>query len=762
MTRTAHAIHKTPRQRDVAHTGRSQRVDASLLALDEWLFNPSASAWLAIDAGNQRVGRVVVPSLAAGLELVGRGRVAAVVGRLRDGAFVVDVDVAGDFGHWVAHEIAGWLAQRGWWHLLRPSGGDAGRHHVFAVPAVETGRAELRSYLDGLIGELGLRRGELDLRDTVRPLSSPHRRGAVTRPRGDLAVALRRLKEVFPAPPEPALLRRRKSVRVEPSGVGAVAGDVVPLFLQRWRRQLRPGWRTYLLTGHLPAGDWAGRATASRGRVAVDRSLVEAAATRELVWAVGDPKIAWQLVRESHPAAMTKAKHQGFAWWTRYVWNPAVEGAGAFTRTGAPAAPAVEEPAAPDARVVAAVLAARRRLEELMWRQPVRTRPGLLLVGHRLLDRIARTGDLRVPCPERDLVLDTGISDRKTIRTLLRLLDGSVGTLHRDCLSAAAKATTSFEFEIGPPPARPEIVKGGWEIPPPSFHPPPAPTGLWGTLPRAAHSCWRVLLDASRPLALEEVARLAGQVEIPQAEPSKSQTSTVRTALAALGSSGLARVDETGHWRAATGPRSSRIDAAAAAEHTRLRTQIEAERTAYRLGTAVSRWSAARAGAIKAQRAKEKAWWSSLSPDERRQRSSRRREQFDELSISQQEGRKAQLAEGRRLAGLTEADVYQSWLKSLSPDEYAERSHQRRRRFAALSREEQALSVAAWNRHRTRYRLPGPAAGDPPSAMHTRTEHLAAAAGAEHTLFEATEHERDETFLDAQAPHEPRPAHASA
>ena len=40
-----------------------------------------------------------------------------------------------------------------------------------------------------------------------------------------------------------------------------------------------------------------------------------------------DPKIAWQLIRESHPAAMTKAKHRGWSWWVQYVWNTAAQAA---------------------------------------------------------------------------------------------------------------------------------------------------------------------------------------------------------------------------------------------------------------------------------------------------------------------------------------------------------------------------------------------------------------------------------------------------
>ena len=61
-----------------------------------------------------------------------------------------------------------------------------------------------------------------------------------------------------------------------PSAASAGSGLVVPLALQRWKRQLRPDWRQYLLAGDVPAGSWSAGATKRRHAVDVDRSLVEA------------------------------------------------------------------------------------------------------------------------------------------------------------------------------------------------------------------------------------------------------------------------------------------------------------------------------------------------------------------------------------------------------------------------------------------------------------------------------------------------------
>jgi hypothetical protein len=678
---------------DPAHPNAVRRVDAALLALDERLFNPAG--WFVIDVNNQPVKGVAIPTLQTGLELVGRGRIAAVVGRLRVGAAVVDVDVKGDFGAFIGHEVAGWLEQQGYWVLLRPSGGEDGRCHVFlAHPEFsERRRGEVAAYLEGLSAEFKLRGRQLDLRDAVRPLSSPHRRGAVTRPKGDLRQAARGLKRVFPNLPDPEPLRKRPQVTARTPAQAAreaAAGNVVPLFLHGGRRHIAPQWRQYLISGVPPADD------AYNG---ADRSLTEAGLTRELVWAVGDPKTAWQLIRESHPKAMTKAKHRGWSWWVKHVWNAAVDNASAFSPHE------LEHPRTePPADVLAAVAAARRRLHDLMWTVPARTRPGLLLVGHHVLDRIARTGQLRVPCPERDLVLDTGISDRKTVRAALRVLDGPIGVLHKDCLSTEDRSSTSFEFSIEAP-----RDEGCREIPPPSFHPPLPVRGLWATLPRASHSVWRTLLASSTPLGLAELAEQAGLVSSRGETPSRSHLARVKQAAVALAQAGLARVDEEGRWRAGSSPRSVRVEERAAVAYGVLSERVEDERRMYRAGQ-TSSWSAARARALKAQRAKEKSWWDGLDPREREIRRAMRRSRFDQLTISEQAALKATLAEGRQRAGVDELEHHLAWARSLSPDEYVARSLERKERFARLSGAERGLAVAAWTRHRTRYGLPSPAA----------------------------------------------------
>ena len=99
-----------------------------------------------------------------------------------------------------------------------------------------------------------------------------------------------------------------------------------------------------------------------------------------MVWAIGDPETAWRLIRESHPSAMTKAKHQGYSWWLGYVWNDLVRSANQLTTSITTEKPR-EAPTTP-AEVLQAVAVGRLELDRLKWTVPSRRRAALLLVGH--------------------------------------------------------------------------------------------------------------------------------------------------------------------------------------------------------------------------------------------------------------------------------------------------------------------------------------------------------------------------------------------
>lgn len=671
--------------------------------LDGLLFEPGR--WFVIDAGNQRVGRVVVPSLEAGLGLVGSGGVASVVGRVRDEVVVVDVDVAGERGHAVVEQLVGWCTQHGLWSLVRPSGGADGRAHVFVVH--EGQEDALRQRAVELRAAWQVPARAVDVRRNVRPLSAPHRGGGNPRPLGPVSELVAQLRTRLPLlqPPGSASLASRTSVGVESAALAPRPRRVTAMLAE---------WERFLRTGAAPQVAGADQS----------RSAVEAVATGHLLRAGHTASSAWQVIESAHPRAMSKARGNRRRW-VAWVWNRAVRedlewAATTATRPGG------------NNTVGAAVATAREALWELAWSVSPRRRPALLLVGHTVLDRMERTGSVRVPVPERDLVLDTGIADRKTIRACLRLLGGApsgvatepaaapmtgLGTLHTATYNPHAKDSSSFEFEI-PTHQAPEAssLEGVSQLPPPSFHT-PAP-GTWALLPLAAHSLWRVL-TTHPDLLLLEAAQVAGIPDCRGEVLTPRQARTTREGLAALAGVGLAMCDARGRWSAAATVSAEHAEAAGRV-HVGLAEQVGAERAAFRAGGA-SDWSRAGAAAAKAQRAKEVAWWGGLPRAEQAQRRTRYATAFAHQAVAEQEHLKAGWARRRVADGVDEPGRHDGWLDQLSMDQVITRSVTRAAWFATLPVPLQQAYAGAWRRHRERF---GIAMGT--GLATSRLEHAAA------------------------------------
>ena len=689
--------HREKTRGRVAAAGRPEhaRLPRSLVALDAALFQ--GDAWFAIDARNVRVAGVAVPSLEAGLALVGEGSVASIVGRLRPEVSVVDVDLEGEQGHAAAEAVAAWAARAGVWSLVRPSGGADGRCHVFVAP--EDHRDALTRLVEDLRGRFRTSARRIDLRRDVRPLSAPHRSSShAPRPYGPLTQAL-------------AELRARPWAASTPMAVSAAdrswGGEAALSPRPRRSASLPSGWADYLRTGVRPP----------IGGEDKSRSTVEAIATGHLLRAGHTADSAWDAITAAHPDAMTKARANRRRW-VRWVWNRAVEDDNAHSPT-----PRV------DPVVAAAVTAARARLHDLQWRYPARQRPALLLVGHHVLDRMARTRRRRVPVPERDLVLDTGITDRKTIRAALRALDGAVGLLDTDAWDPADRAASSFEFEI------PEAsVRGVRQIPPPSSHT-PLPRGTWATLPRTCHTLWRVLQNTVEPQACAELAQRAGITSTREAEATASQVRATRAALTALARAGLAHCTAGAQWVARAAPEADHARRAATA-HAAIEVSIIGERADYR-ATRASPWSVARAAALKAARAREQAWWHGLEHADRAQRHATWAARYDAMSVVGQEQLKARLVVRRVAAGVDEPARHDHWLDALSMDAYLERSVRRQAWFDGLPAPLQQAHAAAWARHRARY---GISRGSP--LAHSRREHA--------DLLPSGRARRDDAFARAQ------------
>ncbi|MFS3130622.1 hypothetical protein ACLM5J_19630 [Nocardioides sp. Bht2] len=626
--------------------------------LDQLLF--TTDGWFAIDATNRRVPRLVVPTLETGLDLVDAGDVASIVGRVQPGITVIDVDAEGWRGHQATHALTTWCRDQDLWHLARASGGAEGRHHVFIT--IHAKQAALRDFVDELTTRLNLPAGALDLRTSghIRPLSAPHRTGATTRPSGDLTTALRQLRA-----------RRGPDTRSTPVAPRSRAEALLPR--PRRHRQLPAEWTQYFETGTLPA----------IGGTDHSRSTYEAIATKQLLWAGHTVDTAWATICDAHPSAMQRARSSRTRW-IRWVWNPAVENDNAHT---------------PDQNLspttAAAVASARHRLLQLAWSLPERRRPALLLVGHHVLDRMERADSRRVPVPERDLVLDTGLTDRKTIRAILRLLHGAVGALDTSTWDHQRRDSTSFEFEV---PASTGLL----EIPPPSSHT-PTPPGSWHRLGPLAHALWRAL-SPEHPASVDDLAHAAALLPSPDSEVSPQRLRTLTHALTELARAGLAHCTTAGAWVRRIAP---------AAEHTHRAQQrhaevthaITLERAAYR-ATRCSPWRREQIRVLQAQHRRHLSWWNSLSAPERLERQNAWTARFANLPVDAQEHLKSELVDRRSRASIDERTRHRDWATSLSPADYLERSITRQRQFATLPSHLQSLRVASWARHRARHQLP--------------------------------------------------------
>lgn len=683
-------------------SGQDRTVAPVCRLLDTRLFRPGS--WFVMDADNARVARVRVASMVAGLRLVGRGTVTTVVGRLRPGVVVVDVDATGVQGDAITEQLAAWCARADLWHLVRPSGGAAGRAHVFVV--VGDLEDEFRDAVAVLRESWGVGHAMVHVRDAVRPLSAPHRHGGCPRPLGDLPVALRRLE---------AALADAGAVDQAPAVTAPRRRPVDPFEAAlRSRRQRRTplavpaAWQeSYLEQGVAPLREDLEDQSPSTAELICTGHLVRAGHTAMSAWAV---------IQASHLAAFARARVDPWRFVER-LWNLTVERDHAFLdqRQAAPAGD--DEDRAQeriDPSVAAAVDATREALVEHAWTiGDLRARSSVLLVGHELLDRMLRTGTVRVPCPLRDLVLDTGIKTLSTIRTALRSLHSAgVGVLHECFDPAADRGSTSHEFSISIPTS--EGV--GANHTPSSY----TPLGAKGWIPPEVRSLrptarllWRALtaLPGSSPQTLMHQAQVTLAADAP---PTVAQERTALAALTALAQVGAAWCDEDGTWHALTDQVSTHVlhdpavssqRAAATARHEALSEHVAAERAAYRAG-AGGEWVAARDQACRADRVRARSWWSRLSPAERAQRRHANSVRFHRLDAHAQAQVKHALVERDRRDGIDPARRHQDWCDGLPAQEYARRQVERAARYQSLPQPLQRAHAAAWDAHRQTHGIP--------------------------------------------------------
>lgn len=701
------------------------------LHLDEHLFSPKG--WFLLDADNVRVRPVA--SLRAGLGAVAAGEAATVAGTVRREVVVVDVDVDDEFrGLAVVEQFLAWATERDVWHLVRPSGGAPGRHHVYLVPGAYAD--DLVALVPDLRARHRVKGSLIDVRrgrSAVRPLSAPHRRGGNPAPLGALRERFATLLEVLPGSPVP--LRGRSPRAVD---AVSVATTVAEVSVRRVRRPVDPAWAKYLERGVIPDVD-----------VDVEkRSTVELMATTALVRAGVDVHDAWQAVLGAEPGAMRKARERGRDWWVKHVWNTAVATDNAFLRSHAsqagPRQPVVDDATAADqAHARAAVQAARDATRVHQWSVPEKARAGFLLVVHTQLDRLAAAGELAAPCPERDLEVDTGLG-RTAIRAhlhraaelgLWELVDAFNPT-QRATSSRIARLDSRFTPTSSSPLIAPPVFHTPHETDPPEMRPPP---GLAAALPPGAHTLWRTLPQESEPVSSTKAGRSAGLTSGPFAEPSDTQRATIATHLYTLAAVGLAAQDDQGQWYRLDSP-TEQLRAAAAATRAGLLRRVTAERARYRESGGNAAWVAQRDAAVARDVANGRAHFAALPPQEQQARRVAARARFFALSPVEQLHEKTRLVERRgRVAGEVhvEAVAHRDWCTTVGEDEYARRSVGGQAWYHTLAPPLQRAYVTMWQEHRQRHGIPRGYSGDPMaptaggSARESRTH---ARRGARETL----------------------------
>lgn len=736
--------------------------------IDNWLFVPDR--WFAIDEHNAAAAGVVVASLEHGLELAAAsaadagGRGLTFAGRLRPEVVAVDVDAAGVVGEAIVEHLVSWCLERGLWHLVRPSGGSDGRAHVLIVPQGFVG--DLEAYTRQLRGDYRTTGPAVDVRGgrhpqkALRPLSAPHRSGRTTRPLGPLTRLLAELRQVLPTPPPPADGRRprrpplgeRPALQARPRAGKHHQGVGVLTPAPRVRRELPGAW-----AAHLQAGKAAPVSTR-------DRSEVELRATAVLLRSGLDAAGAWSVIADSPGHVMKKAKSRGQQWWTRHVWNAAVR-TDLTHRTAHPAAtrphpprtsPAHGADTGPDQATQSAVSAARDALTVLQWRISPRRRSVVLLVAHTLLDRMAREAVTTVPCPLRNLLLDTGLS-LKTVSGALNDLDGLLGRRATETFDPARRDSSSHTFVLAPrfgefyTPSGAATAGLGQALsqpPTPASHTPsrptPLPTGIWAHLGPGCHTVWRVLVNHPEGLHAGSVACQAGLASGPASELSVRQARTLRCHLRDLAAAGLARVDVQGQWRPLD--RVTSVCRAAATErYEELSERVTLERAVYRAGGIPSAsWRRGRDAALQRQhhadRVRQQRWLAGLSPHERATRQEQYAARFASAAPAQQSAWKNEWATRRASQGMeSERARHDWWLQTLSDGEYRHRATERAFTFSRLASPLQVSLAEHWQKHRIVWKTPC----GPPAATYRVLDDLGAGIGRA---------ARDERHLVAELP----------
>ena len=507
-----------------------------------------------------------------------------IVGTLHPNVLAIDFDLdTADEADWALHHLITWCEDRSTWYAHRASGGGPGRVHFLALPRKEY-RDELANYIEQLRIELGATKTQIDVRDKLRLLSSPHRHG---HSRGRLVTAWATPPaELLHGTPRP---RQRRTL-------SSPVHDTSDQLTERQRH----------LAATLDCQEAIDQ-TRSGIEFLIALRLKALGATADAAFnALCDPTLRDDI---------GKAAEKGYTWFYTHVWEkinvePAIS---AKTYDWATYA-----------------LPMSRAVRESWGHWPTRHKHTVEHVAVVAAARIGAHGAAGGPLPLRDLVEDTGI-DKDTVSAALKTLreTGLLIRTKRFRITEESVANSSDHYALAIELA-PTSLTPTTSLYTPLPHAPAAP--LWLALPPAALSATLTLMHSGQALTLTNLLQLTGYKF--QTQPSTRQKALGRALLQTMEDHGLLATTDQDTYELHTTSQDTEKSAAGLDKWTELRAKHRKERKTFREAvTAIyekarelkAAWNKARAEAIERtkqhRRAGQLAWWASLTPASRERRS---------------------------------------------------------------------------------------------------------------------------------------------
>lgn len=535
---------------------------------------------------------------------------AVVVGSVRPGVVAVDIDLDDDAAaEAILYQLSSWCEDHAAWHTTRRSGGGDGRWHFIAIPP--TGQAaELEQLATALRVRSGYSGTDVDVRSTLRLLSSPHRKTGVIQALEDSP------HELLAGLPKTAAVDTGRNRRPT-TGAATPAADATLTRVQ---------WTAFRTSPKLET-----------------RSHTEFEICRRLKGSGASPDAAWNALTTSKSRTdIGHAKERNYAWFLINMWRKIrLVSAADEQRTGGRR----RRTEGYDWAAWALPMSANVRRFWSAWDgRHARTVEHVAIIA---ADRIGRSSDGRAPLPLRDLMEDTG-RDIKTVSAALRSLV-DVGLLER---------VSRFSYSADVASASDVYALGGTYDAPQSLTPTPRSytprSALWHALGSSALSLLLTTLHHDgTPLPLRTLATASHYSSSPL---STRQRQLITALLHELVQRNVLSQDSTATWRnstngAAIQPRAGLRKMAA------LRTRIQHERKAFRSVVESQRerwkdqWESMKQAALEAMKERRRqhqiVWWESLPADEREVRRRVWKDHWNSASPAERQARKAYLKKHR-------------------------------------------------------------------------------------------------------------------